>query len=117
MWCRHKAGVTLETLIAIGDTESINLMGLSERRKPVFASGVAILSGVFEALSLDRINISEGALREGLLYDLIGRVHDEDIRDKTILDVSQRYSVDMEQANKVRQTADLFFHQVKDWPI
>lgn len=122
-WC--DVGITasalnqlIETLIAIGDTESINLMGLSERRKPVFASGVAILSGVFEALSLDRINVSEGALREGLLYDLIGRVHDEDIRDKTILDVSQRYSVDIEQANKVRQTADLFFHQVKaDWAL
>ena len=122
-WC--DAGITssaltrlMETLIAMGDSESINFVGLPERRKPVFASGVAILCGVFEALNLDRINVSEGALREGLLYDLIGRVHNEDIRDKTILDVSQRYNIDMEQANKVKETAELFFHQVTvDWEL
>lgn len=122
-WC--DSGITasaltqlLEALTAIGDSALLNFAGLSERRKPVFASGVAILYGVFEALNLDRMDVSEGALREGLLYDLIGRVHDEDIRDKTIMAVAQRYSVDMEQANRVRDTAENFFHQIKsDWEL
>jgi exopolyphosphatase/guanosine-5'-triphosphate,3'-diphosphate pyrophosphatase len=84
----------------------------------VFASGVAILSGIFEVLSLDKIEVSEGALREGLLYDLIGRVHNEDIRDQTITALSQRYNVDNEQANRVRVTAERLFHQVKaDWEL
>lgn len=108
----------MESLIAIGDSALINFAGLSERRKPVFASGVAILCGIFEALNLDKIDISEGALREGLLYDLIGRVHNEDIRDKTIAAVSQRYGVDMEQACRVRDTAETLFHQVKtEWEL
>ncbi len=122
-WC--DSGITisalaqlLETLIAIGDSALINLAGLSERRKPVFASGVAILYGVFEALNLERMDVSEGALREGLLYDLIGRIHNEDTRDQTITAVAQRYSVDMEQANRVKVTAENFFDQVKtDWEL
>jgi len=105
-------------LIAIGDSAAIDFTGLSDRRKPVFASGVAILAGVFEALKLDKMDISEGALREGLLYDLIGRVHDEDIRDKTVLAVAQRYGVDMEQAQRIKETAENFFIQVSDdWKL
>lgn len=117
-WC--DSGITVsalirlkDELIAAGDSAQINFTGLSERRKPVFASGVAILCGVFEALNLEKMNISEGALREGLLYDLIGRVHNEDVRDKTIMAVMQRYSVDMEQANRVKDTAGNLFRQVK----
>lgn len=117
-WC--DSGITasalarlVDALVAIGDSALLDFAGLSERRKPVFASGVAILHGVFETLNLDRMSVSDGALREGLLYDLIGRVHDEDIRDKTITAVAQRYSVDMEQVNRVRDTAENLFHQVK----
>ncbi|MBX9894454.1 MAG: exopolyphosphatase [Nitrosomonas sp.] len=122
-WCN--TGITaaglmhlMESLIAIGDSAAIDFTGLSDRRKPVFASGVAILAGIFEALKLDKMDISEGALREGLLYDLIGRVHDEDIRDKTILAVAQRYGVDMEQAQRIKETAENFFIQVSDdWKL
>ncbi len=122
-WC--DSGITvsaltklMEALIEIGDSASIDFAGVPERRKPVFASGVAILCGVFETLKLEQINVSEGALREGLLYDLIGRMHNEDIRDKTIEMVAQRYSIDTEQANRVRDTAEKLFHQVKtDWEL
>lgn len=122
-WC--DSGITvsaltklMEALIEIGDSASIDFAGVPERRKSVFASGVAILCGVFETLKLEQINVSEGALREGLLYDLIGRMHNEDIRDKTIEMVAQRYSIDTEQANRVRDTAEKLFHQVKtDWEL
>ncbi len=110
-WCQ-------EALLAIGDSALIDFAGLPDRRKPVFASGVAILSGIFEVLNLDRIDVSEGALREGLLYDLIGRVHNEDIRDQTITALGQRYNADIDQANRVRVTAEHLFHQVKnDWEL
>lgn len=122
-WC--DSGITAdalarltETLIAIGDSEVLNFEGLSDRRKPVFASGVAILSAIFEALELDKMNVSDGALREGLLYDLIGRTHNKDIRDQTISAVVQRYAIDSEQANRVKDTANLLFDQVKtSWQL
>lgn len=117
-WC--ETGITAsalavlrDELIAIGDCDSISFKGLSERRRPVFASGVAVLCGIFEALNLDQINASEGALREGLLHDLIGRAHNEDARDKTVMDVAQRYNVDMEQALRIKETVEIFFKQVQ----
>lgn len=122
-WCDSEITASalarlVDALITVGDSALLDFAGLSERRKPVFASGVAILQGVFETLNLERMSVSDGALREGLLYDLIGRIHDEDIRDKTITAVAQRYSVDMEQANRVRDTAENLFHQVKNaWEL
>jgi len=122
-WC--ESGISLsaltrltDTLIAVGDSALLDFPGLSERRKPVFASGVAILQGVFEILGIEHMSLSEGALREGLLYDLIGRIHNEDIREKTITALAQQYNVDMEQANRIRQTAENFFQQVgHDWSL
>ncbi|PTN11620.1 exopolyphosphatase [Nitrosomonas aestuarii] len=122
-WCESGITVTalsklMDELVAVGDSKAIEFEGLSEHRKPVFASGVAVLFGIFEALGLEKINVSDGALREGLLHDLIGRVHNEDIRDKTILDVSNRYGVDTEQANRVKETAENLFRQVSsDWKL
>ncbi|SEN56678.1 exopolyphosphatase [Nitrosomonas marina] len=122
-WC--ETGITaaalsklIDALIDFGHTGAIELDGLSEHRKPVFASGVAVLAGIFEGLGLEKISVSDGALREGLLHDLIGRMHNEDIRDKTILGISQRYGIDQEQANRVRETAEKLFHQVSvDWAL
>ncbi len=107
-----------ERLISIGQVDQIDFEGLSDQRKPVFAGGVAILTGIFESLEIDNMNVSDGALREGLLYDLIGRVHDEDIRDSTIVDLADRYGVDSEQAARVNRTAhDLYKQSKKNWKL
>ncbi|MBI2992979.1 MAG: exopolyphosphatase [Gammaproteobacteria bacterium] len=121
---RHKgwsdAGITAEALARLRDhlieasnVHDLQLEGISDQRKPVFAGGVAILSAVFEALSINRMTVADGALREGLLHDLIGRVHDQDVRDKTVMDLAQRYGADPEQAKRVSATADNLFAQVR----
>ena len=102
-----------EHLIQIGNTRDVELPGVSEQRKPVFTGGVAILSAVFEALSINRMTVVDGALREGLLYDLIGRVRDKDVRDSTVADLAQRYGADPEQAKRVAATAELLFAQAR----
>ncbi len=102
-----------EYLIAAGNVDKLEIQGLSDRRRPVFAGGVAILSAVFDALEIDRMTVSEGALREGLLYDLIGRVHNEDVRDKTIVDLTQRYGADVEQAKRVAAAAAALFNETR----
>ena len=103
-----------EVLIALGDVGHINFSCVNDDRRPVFTGGVAILSAVFEALKIDRINTSDGALREGLLHDMIGRLQDEDIRDKTVNDMAQRYSTDTEQAARIRDTVTKLFDKVKN---
>ena len=100
-------------LIAAGHYDRLFLEGLSERRKPVIAGGLAILSAIIEALDLDHIQVSEGALREGIIYELIGRYQNKDIRNFTVTDIATRYGVDQEQADKVATTAETLFDQVR----
>ena len=39
-----------------------------------------MLLATFKALGIERLLCSDGALREGLLYDLLGRIREEDVR-------------------------------------
>jgi exopolyphosphatase/guanosine-5'-triphosphate,3'-diphosphate pyrophosphatase len=71
----------------------------------VFAGGVAVLSAVFHALKVERMLHSSGALREGLLYDLLGRLQHQDMREGTVQSLSQRYHVDIDQVLRVEETA------------
>jgi len=99
-------------IIDIGSIDLTRLTGLTSDRKPVFAGGLAVLCGIFEAFDIEQLDVSDGALREGLLHDLIGRRHDVDIRDDTIVEMSRRYNVDLEQAERVKNTAINLFNQV-----
>jgi exopolyphosphatase/guanosine-5'-triphosphate,3'-diphosphate pyrophosphatase len=104
-------GITSESLkrlrralIDFGHADRIELAAVNDDRKPVFAGGVAILSAVFQALRIERMRHSSGALREGLLYDLLGRIQHQDIRESTVQSLAQRYHVDLEQAQHVEET-------------
>jgi len=79
--------------------------GLGENRAAVLPGGVAILSAVFDELALERATVSEGALRHGVLYDLLGRVEHRDQREATVAQFMRRYHVDAEQAERVRALA------------
>ena len=89
-----------------------NLTGLSADRAQVIAGGVAILSAIFDTLHLDEMVASQGSLREGVLYDLHGRIHNDDARDTTIDALQRRYSIDRPHAARVERTALSLFHQV-----
>ena len=101
-------------LVEFGHANRIELPALNEDRKPVFAGGVAILSAVFHALKIERMRHSSGALREGLLYDLLGRIQQQDIRESTIQSLAQRYHVDQDQAQRVEETARALAGQLVD---
>jgi exopolyphosphatase/guanosine-5'-triphosphate,3'-diphosphate pyrophosphatase len=90
-----------DALIGAGDMRKVELAGLREDRLPVVAGGVAIMSGVFDELSLARMTVAEGALRDGVLWDLLGRVHHRDIREVTIDQFARRYHVDLAQSQRV----------------
>ncbi len=92
--------------------EDLSLPGLGADRAPVFAGGIAILAEVMSTLRIERMEVSSGALREGLLYDMLGRLHDEDARERSIRAMQRRYHVDLEQALRVETTAAALFDQV-----
>ena len=101
-------------VIKAGRADDLSLAGLSEERRPVFAGGVAVMAAIFKALELEFMRVSEGSLREGVLYDLIGRVLFEDRRAVTVLDLMKRHHIDVEHGNRVRATALMLFDQVSE---
>ncbi|MES9862405.1 MAG: exopolyphosphatase [Candidatus Thiodiazotropha sp. LLP2] len=100
-------------LIDVGSVDQLSLKGLSEERKPVFAGGVAVLSAVFEHIGIDHMDVSSEALREGLIYDMIGRSQDEDARELTLKTLTKRYDIDRAQAKRIDETAHILLEQAK----
>lgn len=94
-----------EALIDAGRLSKVSLAGLSAERVSVLPGGLSILMGVFKSLKITRMTASAGALREGLLYDTIGRSTHEDVRVQTIDRLMERYAVDRGQASRVEATA------------
>lgn len=92
--------------------DEIDLPGLKDDRKPILPAGLACVLAIFEQLELDSLAVSEGALREGVLYDLIGRFHDADMRDRTVAAMMRRYHLDASQAERVANTALVLFDEV-----
>ncbi len=106
------------SLVEAGHTDRIAFEGLGNDRRPVLPGGVAILSAVFQALRIKRMLHSSGALREGLLYDLLGRIHHEDIREETVRSLARRYQCDEAQSRRIESTAMLLLEQVADdWKL
>lgn len=107
-----------EMMIDAGHLDKLKLPGLSDERKPVFAGGLAVLIAVFEALKIERMHVSDGALREGLIYDRLERYQHEDMRDKTVEVWQQRFQVDQVYAETVKQTAHKLFNRCRDeWQL
>lgn len=105
-------------LLDAGQVAKLHLAGLQEDRKPVFAGGVAILRALFQSLGIERMQPASGAMREGLLYDLLGRIQHDDVRDQTIRHQCQRYQVDVEQADRVERTAlELLRQAARAWEL
>jgi len=99
----------LEALIARLDAAGVvhkaGLASISPERAPVFAGGLAIAAAVFESLRIKSMQVADGALREGILHDLIGRRTRHDVRETTVVAMQRRYSVDVVQARQVERTA------------
>ncbi|MFP5441574.1 MAG: HD domain-containing protein [Gammaproteobacteria bacterium] len=91
----------------------LKLPGLEAQRQGIFVPGLAILTAVFEALDIEHMNYSIGALREGALYDLVGRNGHEDVRDRSIAALMERNHVDTAHAQRVATTALKLFKQVR----
>ena len=107
-----------ERLLQADRIEDIDLPGLSADRRPIIAGGVLVLEAAFEALGLQRLIVSKAAMREGILYDMLGRGSDNDPRDASVAALTQRYGIDEVQAARVEATAIRLFEQVAtDWSL
>lgn len=92
-------------LIKAGRSDDIELAGLRGDRRPVIAGGFAIMAGLFDELGIEQMDVAETAMREGILYDLLGRFHQQDMREATVDEFMRRYHIDTRQAEHVKQVA------------
>lgn len=92
-------------LIKAGSAEALDLPGVKGDRLPVFPGGVAIMSAIFQELGIEKMVYADGALRLGVLYDLLGRFHHHDMRDSTVAQFRRRYQVEGGQVERVEAKA------------
>jgi len=101
-----------EKILGVKHVNDLIIAGLKDDRRAILPAGYAILQAVFDELELETMNYSDGALREGVLYDMLGRFSHEDIRDRSAQALVARYHVDNHQAQRVAHTADTLLQQV-----
>ncbi|MEL0641840.1 guanosine-5'-triphosphate,3'-diphosphate diphosphatase [Pseudoalteromonas aliena] len=107
-----------EQSIAFSTIAALDLPGLSEERRLVFVSGLAILIALFELLEIEKMGLAGGALREGVLYSMVPELHNNDIRKRTIDGFMDRYHVDQKQAYRVSSLAMQLAGKInQSWPI
>ncbi len=108
----------VERVIDAGEIQRARLPGLNDDRRPVFLGGLATLVACFEALDLDTMRVSEYAMREGLLYDTLGRLAHQDPRERSMRTLAKRYAVDQPHALRVQTTALKLFDLVAEsWKL
>ncbi|WP_312237721.1 exopolyphosphatase [Stenotrophomonas sp.] len=120
-----KGAITAEALPQLRDEllkakriEDINLPGLSADRRPIIAGGILVLEAAFQALGLEKLLVSKAAMREGILYDILGRASENDLRDESVAALTLRYGIDTAQADRVERTAMNLLGQVEDsWKL
>jgi len=118
-WCEE--GISLAALKQLvqalkkaGHIDNIRFDGLSSKRAPVFVGGVVVLYSIFKALKLDHMEVSEGALREGLLHDLLGRIHHEDVRARSVSSLAKTFNADLDQFSRMQPTIEQCVPQLTD---
>lgn len=94
----------------------LNLPELSPERLPVFTGGVAIIYATFRSLGIEQMTVSDGALREGLVHDLLGRIYNHDIRTETSTTIAEHYHTDRIHAENLKQTIHYMVAQLQNHP-
>jgi len=113
---RKSLNKTLSRIAEADKIENISLQGLSPERVAVITGGTIVLSAIFEALDLKEMTVSDGALREGMLYDLAGRVENHDVRSESVNSFAERFVLDIAHGQRVAKTAQALCKQLqKTW--
>jgi exopolyphosphatase / guanosine-5'-triphosphate,3'-diphosphate pyrophosphatase len=100
-----------QRMIEAGHVSRLKLDALKGERAPVLAGGLAIMSAAVKELRIERIDPVGGALRLGVLYDLLGRTIDEDVRAATVERFIVRYGIDRAQAHRVGSLAAALYRR------
>lgn len=94
-----------EQLLDAGHVDRLRLPGLKEDRRPVVAGGISVMLAVMELLEIAELEVAQGALRQGALYDLLDHEPPADKEAAEVLALQQDFGVDRAQAERVSRIA------------
>lgn len=107
----------LQEMVSCGHTSKLSFAQLKDRHRDIIGGGISVLHAAFELLEMERMHVSKGALRHGMLYGTLYDVLDKELeatdpRYITVMRLINQFSIDTEQADRVRTTARHFFNQI-----
>ena len=103
----------LDRLIRAQSADRVRMEGLKEDRRAVIGGGVSLLRAIFDLLQIDRMEVAQGALRQGVLYDLLDREQPQtDMRMSTVQLLTRKFGIDTAQANRVSAVATQLYAQI-----
>ncbi|HEY8354881.1 MAG TPA: exopolyphosphatase [Methylophilaceae bacterium] len=102
-----------EAMLKARDTKKLRIEGLSSERAAVMPGGLSIMLAAFDELGIERMIAVGTALREGVLYEMLGRMQHQDIREVTVQNFMRHYNVDQAQAQRVEMLALQMLRQVE----
>lgn len=100
-----------DAVLEAGDAECLQMAGLKPERRPVLAGGVAVMMAVFDEFAIESLDYCDGALRHGVLHDLLDRNAGIDRRADTVQRMIERHEIDAQHASRVHDTALALFDQ------
>jgi len=116
-----KKGITASALESLAETiikaehlEKLKLPSVNSDRISVFPGGIAVLSAIFKTFKIENMQVAEGGLREGVLFDLLGRIRHEDVRSNNVLTMANRYNVNLDRAENIYSTAGGLLKQLNE---
>ncbi len=99
------------------DTGSLQMAGVTQQRLDVLPAGIAILKAIVDQFELQEVYVATATLKEGLIFETLGRLNEKDIREVTVEDLMIRYRADTKQARRVHRMALHFFKQLEPLSI
>ena len=110
---RHGLEWLVQKMLQARNANALDLPGIKDDRRPVIGGGVSVLRAIFNLLRIQEMHVSLGALRQGVLYDLLNRQQPAtDIRSQTVSRLMQKFAVDSQQATRVERTALMLYRQL-----
>lgn len=103
-------------LLKLNRIDEISFPALSIERRPVFIGAVAIVYATFKTLNIQQMTVSDGALREGLVQDLLGRIYNDDVRSQTTQTIAARYHTDTSHSEQLKETLRYIVQQLDSHP-
>lgn len=102
---RESLGKIEAMALRAGSASTLQAQGLKPERQAVFCAGLAIMQAIFEEFQIESMTYCDSALREGILYDLLGRASGADSREITISHLVERYRMDDAHGRQVAAVA------------